>query len=46
MSTSSLFTDLSSNQIAALIRSEKTHVVYAAPGSQDEPATALVDFIP
>jgi hypothetical protein len=45
MSTSPLFTDLSSNRIAALIRSAKTRVVYAAPGIQDGPAAALVEFV-
>ncbi len=46
MSTPSLFTDLSSNRIAGLIRSAKTRVVYAAPGIQDGPAAALVAFVP
>lgn len=46
MSTPSLFTDLSSNRIAGLIRSAKTRVVYAAPGIQDGPAAALVEFVP
>jgi hypothetical protein len=46
MSTPSLFTDLSSNRIAGLIRSAKTRVIYAAPGIQDGPAAALVEFVP
>ena len=46
MSTSSLFTALSSSRLAGLIRSAKTRVVYAAPGIQDGPAAALAEFIP
>lgn len=46
MSSPSLFAALSSNRIAALIRSATSRVVYAAPGIQDEPATALVEFVP
>lgn len=46
MSTTPLFAALSSNRIAGLIRSAKTRVVYAAPGIQDGPAAALVEFVP
>jgi hypothetical protein len=46
MSTTPLFAALSSNRIAALIRGAKNRVVYAAPGIQDGPAVALVEFMP
>lgn len=46
MSTTPLFAALSSNRIAALIRGAKTRVVYAAPGIQNGPAAALVEFVP
>ena len=46
MTAAPLFTDLSSSRIAALIRSAEVRVVYAAPGIQVEPATALVEFLP
>lgn len=44
MSIPSLFTDLSSNRIAGLIRSATSRVVYAAPGIQSGPATALMEL--
>lgn len=44
MSTTPLFSSLSSNRIAALIQSAENRVVYAAPGIQDGPATALLEL--
>ncbi len=44
MSTTPLFSALSSNRLAALIRSAESRVVYAAPGIQDDPAKALLEL--
>jgi hypothetical protein len=43
MSTSSLFTDLSSSRIAELIHGAENRVIYAAPGIQIAPAAAMVE---
>jgi hypothetical protein len=44
MSPTPLFSALSSNRLAALIRSAESRVVYAAPGIQDFPANALMEL--
>ena len=44
MSESSLFTALSSERIAELIRQASRHVCYAGPGIQDQAAEAIIEL--
>jgi hypothetical protein len=44
MSESSLFTALSSERIAELIRQASRHVCYAGPGIQDQAAVAIIEL--